>query len=406
MPNHRFAVLVLLAALAACQSPLAVEVPEWPDGGGLSGTAPLTPTQKQTLEGLYAVEQGNGEFGDTLVLKWNGNYLGIYAEKNKAYMIAQAGAAATTVEIEGYWRFAGGTGTGLVRFSTPLAGGTTVRLTGDYGDHSAVPSKPLVIRFLRPIAPALLAKPFYIISHHGSGGAPEAYPEAENSVEIAKVIERYGSNAIEIDVRVSKDGVPFLYHDAGLNWRLTQKGGLIGPAENYTFAQLQAGVRLINGEQIPSLAAFLDTAVTATNLQFIYVDMKPSSVNAMPAIVAVQQAALAKAAARGRNLQIYLAITSDTVFQTFLKQPGYKDIPTICELGIDILEQINSKVWSPRFTQEIPAADINSLHAQGKLAITWTVNVPNFLRQFIDQGLLDGILSDYPGLVAYYYYKQ
>jgi len=63
-------------------------------------------------------------------------------------------------------------------------------------------------------------------------------------------------------------------------------------------------------------------------------------------------------------------------------------------------------VWSPRFTQQIPAADINALHAQGKEAITWTVNVPNFVQQFVEQGLLDGILSDYPGLVAYYYYKQ
>jgi hypothetical protein len=32
--------------------------------------------------------------------------------------------------------------------------------------------------------------------------------------------------------------------------------------------------------------------------------------------------------------------------------------------------------------------------------------VPNFVQQFVDEGLLDGILSDYPGLVAYYYYKQ
>lgn len=401
-----FAALVVLGVLAACGSPLAVGVPEWPDGGGLEGTAPLTPAQRQSLEGLYAVEQGNAEFGDTLVLKWNGKELGVYAEKNKAYMIAEAGAAATTIEMEGYWRFAGGTKTGLVRFATPLTAGTTIRLSGEFGNGSAVPSTPFVLRYLRPIAPALLAKPFYIISHHGSGGAPEAYPTAENSVEVAKAIERYGANAIEVDVRISKDGVPFLYHDSGLNWRLTQKGGLIGPAEDYTFAQLRSGVRLLNGEQIPSLAAFLDTVVTATTLQMIYVDMKPSSVNGMPAIVAVQQAALAKAASQGRNLRIYLAVTSDTVLQTFLKQPGYQNIPTICELGIDVVQQINSAVWSPRFTQDIPVADINALHAQGKEAITWTVNLPNFVRQFIDQGLLDGILSDYPGLVAYYYYVQ
>lgn len=400
------AALVLGAALTACDNTLDVVVPLWPNGGNLAGTAALTAPQQQSLEGVWAVEQGNAEFGDTLVLKWNGSYLGIYAGTHIAYMVMQAGSTASTIEIEGYWHFAGTEQTGLAQFSTPLPGAATLRLTGAFGQGGALPSQPLVVRYLRPIAPALLATPYYIISHHGSGGTPTILPASENSVEIAKIIERYGANAIEPDVRISKDGIPFLYHDNGLNWRLTQKGGLVGPSEDYTFAQLQAGVRLLHGEQIPSLAAFLDTVVTATTLQFVYVDMKPSSVNGMAAIVAVQQAALAKAASLGRTVHIYLAITSDDVLTAFLAQPGYQNIPTICELGIDILQQANSAVWSPRFTQAIPAEDIATLHSQGKLAITWTVNIPNFVQQFVEDSGLDGILSDYPGLVAYYYYKQ
>jgi len=400
--------LAALAAvsLLACDNELIVTVPQWPNGGNLGGTTPLTPAQQSSLEGVWVVEQGNARFGDTLVLKWNGNYLGVYAGTQIAYMILQGGSTASSIYLEGYWHDANTERIGLAQLSTPLAGGGTVRLSGDVGDGEAVPSDPLVARYLRPIAPAVLARPFWIISHHGSGGAPEMLPASENSVEIAKIIERYGANGIEVDVRISHDGVPVLYHDNGLNWRLTQKGGLVGPVENYTFAQLLAGVRLIHGEQIPSLAAFLDTVVTATTLQFVYVDMKPSSVNNMAGIIAVQQAALAKAATLGRTVHIYLAITTDEVLATFLAQPGYQNIPTIGELGIDELNQANSTVWSPRFTQQIPAADINALHAQGKEAITWTVNVPNFVQQFVEQGLLDGILSDYPGLVAYYYYKQ
>jgi len=398
--------LLIAGAAAACDNLLDVVVPQFPNGGNLGGTAPLTAPQKQALEGVWVVEQGNADFGDTLVLKWNGNYLGIYGEKHYAYMVMQGGSTAAQILIEGYWHFGGSEQLGLAQFTTPLAGGGTVRLTGTFGKASALPSRALVLRFLRPIAPAVLAAPYYIISHHGSGGAPEILPYSENSVEITRMIERYGANGIEVDVRVARDGTPFLYHDFELNWRLTQKGGLIGAAEDYTFPQLQAGVRLLHGEQIPSLAAFLDTVITATSLQFIYVDMKPSSVNGMAAILSVQQAALAKAASLGRTVQIYVAITTDDVLAAYLAVPGYANSPTICELGIDKLNQANSQVWSPRFTQQIPVSDINTLHSQGKLAITWTVNVNDFVSQFVTQGNLDGILSDYPGLVAYYYYKQ
>jgi len=401
-----FGALLIAGAAAACDNTLDVVVPQWPLGGNLGGTTPLTAPQQQALEGVWVVEQGNADFGDTLVLKWNGNYLGIYGEKHYAYMVMQGGSTATEILIEGYWHYAGSEQLGLSQFATPLGGGGTVRLTGTFGHASDLPSEALVLRFLRPIAPAVLASPYYIISHHGSGGAPEILPYSENSVEITKVIERYGVNGIEVDVRTAKDGTPFLYHDFGLNWRLTQKGGLIGAAEDYTFPQLQAGVRLLHGEQIPSMAAFLDTVITATTLQFIYLDMKPSTVNGMAAILSVQQAAMAKAASLGRNVQIYVAITTDDVLAAYLAVPGYANSPTICELGIDILNQADSHVWSPRFTQQIPVSDINTLHSQGKLAITWTVNADDFVKQFVTQGNLDGILSDYPGIVAYYYYKQ
>jgi glycerophosphoryl diester phosphodiesterase len=188
--------------------------------------------------------------------------------------------------------------------------------------------------------------------------------------------------------------------------RLTQKGSLEGPVENYTYAQLYQFVRLMHGEHIPTLAAFLDTVIVATNLEFIYVDMKSTNVGFIPKIVAVQQAAIAKAASLGRNVKIYLAVTTDDELNEFITLPNYQDIPTICELSIDDVEQLNSQVWSPQSTQNIPQSDIDMLHGQGKLAITWTVNVDNFLEEIISAGQLDGVLTDYLPLASYHFYKQ
>lgn len=35
--------------------------------------------------------------------------------------------------------------------------------------------------------------------------------------------ESFGATGIEIDIKVSNDGVPFLYHDSDINLRVTQK---------------------------------------------------------------------------------------------------------------------------------------------------------------------------------------
>jgi glycerophosphoryl diester phosphodiesterase len=59
------------------------------------------------------------------------------------------------------------------------------------------------------------------------------------TVEILALTERYGGNAVEIDVNNSRDSVPFLYHDKTINLRLTQKGPVWDNIEDFTFAQLR-----------------------------------------------------------------------------------------------------------------------------------------------------------------------
>ena len=405
-------VLALGAALSACTEQFAATVPQWPNGGSLSGTRALTAGERQSIEGVYVVTQGNSQFGDTLVLKWKGDYLGVYAGIHTAYMIMQAGATFdsaagdSTILVQGYWGYMSTGATGLAQMTAPLHPLSGIAFGGAYGNGSEAPGHGMTLRFLRAFDPAVLAQTYYLVSHHGSGGAPTLMPASENTSEVAKFVERFGANGIEVDTRPTKDSIPVLFHDAAMSPRLTQKGSLEGPVENYTFAQLETFVTLLHGERIPSLAAFLDTVIVATNIQFVYVDLKPTTVNFLPIIVQVQQAAIAKAASLHRNVHIYLAITSDDILNKFITLPGYQNIPTICELSIEDLETLNSQVWSPQSNQQIPLSDIEMLHAQGKLAITWTVDVNDYLQQFIEQGHLDGLLTDYLSLAAYYYYKQ
>ncbi|MDZ7624384.1 MAG: glycerophosphodiester phosphodiesterase family protein [Ignavibacteriaceae bacterium] len=223
---------------------------------------------------------------------------------------------------------------------------------------------------------------------------------------MCKIIERYGANGIELDVRLSKDGIPYMYHDNALNPRLVQKGSLIGKSEDYTFKELSSFVRLIHGERIPSLEAILDAIVTETTLEFVYVDCKPTSEPGLATIAAICESARQKALAQNREVEIYMAITTEDLYNAFLKLPNYQSIPTICELEIEKLQQMNSQVWSPRFTEGTQNSTVASLHGQGKKAITWTVNIPDLMYQYFEEGIFDGMLTDYCTLLAYYYWGQ
>jgi glycerophosphoryl diester phosphodiesterase len=92
-----------------------------------------------------------------------------------------------------------------------------------------------------PLVPPL------VISHAACGGhAPE-----NTLAGIHKAIE-LGSDAIEIDVQASADGVPLLMHDLTVD-RSTDGTGAVA---ELTLAQLKA--LNVKGEQIPTLAEVLD----------------------------------------------------------------------------------------------------------------------------------------------------
>jgi len=413
LPMASVAILILFTS--SCSNDLDVLFPEWEN---TPATIPLNSDQMTRMEGIYSVQAGSDQFGSSVILQWNGDYLTVYTGKNTGYFLMQGGKLISdpTIYVQGLWRYQNNAETGLSQFSMTegtdyVLNGTdssSIVLTGTWGDGQGTPSNSVVFKYVRPIKPSLLQNKFYIISHHGSGGGPEYLPHTENTNEICKIIERYGCNGIELDVRISKDGVPFMYHDNTLNPRLIRKGSLVGTVESYTYKELQSFVVLKNGERIPTLDAILTTIVNETQLEFVYVDCKPSAINGLPAIAEVCQEArdLAESIPNRAPIHIYMAMTTDDLVAAFQLLPNFRDIPTICELTIDDLNTLNSDVWSPRFTEGTQNSEVEQLHSQGKQAITWTVNVPGLMFQYLNEGIFDGMLTDYPTLLAYYYYGQ
>ena len=211
---------------------------------------------------------------------------------------------------------------------------------------------------------------------------------------------------MEIDVRLTKDGVPILYHDASINPRLTQKTPLVGGVEDYTFMQVRTALRLINGEQIPTLQEALDVTLEETNLSFVWLDTKTEGRNIVEVMVPIQADILARAQAMGRTLEVRIGMPTQEVYDEVLRYPGYTSLPTLCELSIEQARAVNAGVWAPRWTEGTQNANVAAMHAEGREAFVWTLDASQYISQFLTQGDFDGILTNYPSAVAYYYYTQ
>jgi glycerophosphoryl diester phosphodiesterase len=73
-----------------------------------------------------------------------------------------------------------------------------------------------------------------------------------------------------------------------------------------------------------------------------------------------------------------------------------------------VLSSLNPtcQVWAPRWTDGIQSGDIARVHSSGKKIFLWTLDVKDYIQDFLFNNEIDGILSNYPSLVAGMYYSK
>jgi glycerophosphoryl diester phosphodiesterase len=79
-------------------------------------------------------------------------------------------------------------------------------------------------------------------------------------------------------------------------------------------------------------------------------------------------------------------------------------LPSLCEIGLEETVAIKSKVWGPRWTLGYLSDEVAEAQANNISVITWTLNEESFIKKYIQEANFNGILSDYPSIVAYYHY--
>jgi glycerophosphoryl diester phosphodiesterase len=404
-------IIGLLLFLCSCNKDSVVPVPSQGPNTMIKETHPLPQVSKLLMEGVYQVTSGSGMFGDYMIVKWNRTSLS-FVNKNGKHFILQVGHLDSVIFIQGYWRDGYSDATGLCNMYISRSEGGTGILTGGaaqqimirgaFGVDNGLPDQVLTLQYLRPFSEKVKNSNFYILGHRAGGRNSDRLPVSENSIAMVKFTEQLGTTGIEVDPRLSSDGVPFIYHDADINIRLTQKGPLSGDVSAFTWFQLSSFVRLIHGEKIPSLEEVLTYVVDSTLLRFVYLDMK--SAEAVPVIIPLQLRALQRAKDKGRDVKIVMGIPSTDVLNGVLAYPGYQNVPTLCELSADDVRQVNAKVWAPRWTLGTQNELVQQMHSEGRLAVCWTIDTPSWIQNYLNNGIFDGMLTNYPYVVAYYHY--
>jgi glycerophosphoryl diester phosphodiesterase len=409
-------IIILCASLLliySCNNEVDITNPVVDPSNFLSETTPLPLDSKKVMEGVYNVTEGNNLLGDQVVVKWTRDRLSIFSGKNGGYIILDGGSLDSVLFFLGYWRYATNTETGVVNFYISsgeggkkiLNGDTTatdIVFTGVYGNGKESANKTIKLQYKRPFSQAVRNGNFYILAHRGGGRNSDYLGVSENSIEMINIAERFGSTGIEIDARLSKDGVPFIYHDSDINLRLTQKSLIWGNIEDFTWPQIRSLITLRNGEKIPKLLEVLSFVLHKTELRAVWLDTK--DVDVLPAEIELQKAIMDTAMTMGRDLKIAVGIPADDILQAFLNYPGHENILSLCELSIDNVRQANSEIWAPRWTQGTQNSEVQQMHTEGRMAFVWTLDEPSYIEEFINESEFDGILSNYPTIVSYYHY--
>lgn len=380
----------------------------------LDNTVPFDTSYGSCFEGIYQLSEGDDRFGQQFVGKWANGYLCLFGANDGKFINLKVGfnPADSSFRMAGFWHDPFHPEQGQIQFTMLRADGVDsvfdhksegITLRGNLDDGN----KSIILTYKRPFAAAVLSRYFVITAHRSGGRNSDNLPYAENSLNLVKHVGQFGATGIEIDIRLTKDKVPIIYHDADINTRLTLKSPLLGDIHQFNADFLRAYIRLVDGQFIPTLDEMLTTVIDSTDIQNVWLDCKDGGEDKFfEYVVPVFQKAVNYAQSRNRTIAILLGMPSDDAYNNFIAFPGHQNISSLCELSLDKAKTAGSRVFAPRWTLGILEQDVLDAHANNMKVVTWTLDDPEGMNEVITKSNYDGILTNYPSMLAYQFYSQ
>jgi glycerophosphoryl diester phosphodiesterase len=412
-----------------CESSPDGTVPSFSDGGLIRDGQALGREQLYAFEGFFDLLQGTGLFGSDASVRTSRGTVSILSDRNAGFAVLEAACLPDQrVVVEGYWQYPTLVRTGLVRlFVEPpevaqaLCAGQMsaavqgMALSGHYGDGDDFPQKPLRLAWQRELKP--WRGRFFTVAHHGACEITDHCGVTPNSVETLRLSERTGANAVEVDVRVTSDQVPILFHDPMLTDALVQGLFCNGPIDDSSLAELRANCALKYGEAIPTLSEVLDAVVDDTELEAVYLDMKvpeavlPSARLVRAALDRVRELNVGVTPGTERQLGIVVAIPKDDVLKAWheakatLEAEGIEVPPCLVEYDPGLVLSEGCVAWGPTWTEGPQEENVQTVRAGGAGTVFWTINQMDFIDEFLELAQPNGIISSRPAMLFHRYQK-
>lgn len=383
----------------------------------LAGTIPLPSDMRPYLIGIYSSESSTAGLGYRFVMKWNQNKLTIFSNRNGNYAVMDVGVnlSDSSIKMAGYWRSPMNNEEGKLYLTITKQNGADDIISKKFtvskliGQNISIDGKTAEVElsFERFFSNKVLNNlKFSIIAHRAGGRNSDNIPFAENSIELVKRASEMGASGVEIDIKLTKDNIPVVYHDDDINIRLTQKGPVVGNIEDFNYEFLRRYVRLVDGQTIPTLEEMLNTIIDSTDIRFVWLDNKGGTERFFSYTLPVMYKAILKAKGRNNSILILNGLPTEEIAAEFSKVPNNKDRPNLCEISFARSKELNSVVYAPRWTLGTLDNEVAEAHALNMKVVCWTVDLSTVMKKYIQVGNFDGILTNYPSILAYEFYSQ
>jgi glycerophosphoryl diester phosphodiesterase len=231
-----------------------------------------------------------------------------------------------------------------------------------------------------PVNPLLDPSARPVIAHRGaSADAPE------NTLAAFDLALRQGADALELDVRLSRDGVPVVIHDPTVD-RTTR---LRGPVGAFTAAELRSA-------GVPSLADVLSTFPRVP----VLIDLKEAAAQLAVRELLLSHGAVERCVVAGEESAVLRGFRG-TAFATGACRA---DIATLYGRAAMQLppRAVSYRLLSvPIRHRGIPVPTrwfVRAAHRLGCPVHVWTVDAPTVARRLWDRGVA-GIVTNVPGVI-------
>jgi glycerophosphoryl diester phosphodiesterase len=207
----------------------------------------------------------------------------------------------------------------------------------------------------------------------------------ENTMPSFRRAVELGADAIELDVHVTRDGVPVVHHDPDLGAKVSPPG-FAGRALADLNAEEVASIRLSSGDQIPLLREVLEELTPRVR---IYVEIKRGSVPATVEVVAPYRDSIAVHSFDHDAIEQLSRIAPDLARGVLIEHRSDDVAQIVRRTGARDL-------WPAR--KLVDATLIELSRSLGLRVIPWTVNETSACRRLIELGVAGICTNDLPAL--------